>query len=588
VGKCAVAREKGNMADLMRVKEALPPLLLKYLKDLEADEKEGLSPDVVEKWKQAALDLTEDIMKYVGRLGVNPASGLDDILGPLRRAIGKIAMLSEAVTKGVQELDEEELRGLAKKLGTAKKELMAMSRDLVVNQPAATATEAHEIVSEAGEAIKASRETIKAALRGLGAASYISEISCLAGLPRPPPARPSMGNMAPPAWPPRGQSANPAWPPQSTPAVSVWPPRDMPPRTTPGGSGGDLAILMQGLMGAQANGSGWPTFSGRYAEYPRFRKEWWAHRQTYHGQVRGELVCRSLKERNLASSVKILVNDIDDLREAWNTLDTCFDRPEKYISEALEPILKFRSYKMFDNRAIREFYSLLQAAMMGARKAGLLHRLVNDQTLPSILAKMPSNDWRQWARERPTWMREAIEEAFWSFVDQKWRDALNVAAAEPVGWGAGGGRGATHEVDRKGAAEAKKLAQVAVHVTGVDGKRQRQGDSGRRCIFADVLGCSGQHPPWNCKLFGNIRAKEREKIIEDNRLCAFCLLHDKAKTCGAKEKRFNPACHAPGCKGRHILKLHNLLKDMRKEENQVHLVQRNDEWEESEGSLAID
>jgi hypothetical protein len=133
--------------------------------------------------------------------------------------------------------------------------------------------------------------------------------------------------------------------------------------------------------------------------------------------VRDELVCRSLKERSLASSVKVLVNDIDDLQEAWNILDTCFDRPEKYIAEALEPIVKFRSYKMFDNGAIREFYSLLRAAMMGARKVGLLHRLVNDQTLPSILAKMPSNDWRQWARERPTWMREAIEEAFWSFVE---------------------------------------------------------------------------------------------------------------------------------------------------------------------------
>jgi hypothetical protein len=137
--------------------------------------------------------------------------------------------------------------------------------------------------------------------------------------------------------------------------------------------------------------------------------------------VRDELVCHSLKEKSLASSVKVLVNDIDDLREAWNTLDTCFDRPEKYIVEALEPIVKFRSYKMFDNGAIREFYSLLRAAMMGARKAGLLHRLVNDQTLPSILAKMPSNDWRQWARERPTWMSEALEEAFWSFMDQKWR-----------------------------------------------------------------------------------------------------------------------------------------------------------------------
>jgi hypothetical protein len=71
---------------------------------------------------------------------------------------------------------------------------------------------------------------------------------------------------------------------------------------------------------------------------------------------------------------------------------------------------------------------------MGARKAGQLNRLINDQTLPGILAKMPPADWRQWAKERPAWMREAIEEAFWNFVDQKWRDALNVAAAEPPAW----------------------------------------------------------------------------------------------------------------------------------------------------------
>ncbi len=32
-------------------------------------------------------------------------------------------------------------------------------------------------------------------------------------------------------------------------------------------------------------------------------------------------------------------------------------------------------------------------------------------------------------------MREATEEAFWNFVDQKWRDALNIAAAEPPAWG---------------------------------------------------------------------------------------------------------------------------------------------------------
>ncbi len=189
-------------------------------------------------------------------------------------------------------------------------------------------------------------------------------------------------------------------------------------------------------------------------------------------------MCRSLKERSLASNVKILVNDIEDLREAWNTLDTCFDRPEKYIAEALEPIIKFRSYKMFDNGAIREFYSLLRVAMIGARKAGLLHRLINDQTLPSVLAKMPSNDWRQWVRERPTWMRGAIEEAFWAFMDQKWRDALTVATAEPSAGGLGGGRAATQEPSGKEA--AKRLVQAAVHVTAAEERPQQQVEGSRQ------------------------------------------------------------------------------------------------------------
>ncbi len=94
----------------------------------------------------------------------------------------------------------------------------------------------------------------------------------------------------------------------------------------------------------------------------------------------------------MASSIKVLVNDIEDLKEAWDTLDTCFDRPEKYILEALDPTVKFRSYRAYDNRVVREFYSLLRSAMMGARKAGLLHRLINDQTLSGILAKMPAGD----------------------------------------------------------------------------------------------------------------------------------------------------------------------------------------------------
>jgi hypothetical protein len=32
---------------------------------------------------------------------------------------------------------------------------------------------------------------------------------------------------------------------------------------------------------------------------------------------------------------------------------------------------------------------------------------------------------------RPLWIQENLEEAFWRFVDQNWRDWLNMEAAEP-------------------------------------------------------------------------------------------------------------------------------------------------------------
>ncbi len=50
---------------------------------------------------------------------------------------------------------------------------------------------------------------------------------------------------------------------------------------------------------------------------------------------------------------------------------------------------------------------------------------------------MPPGDWRQWAKERPLWIQDNIEEAFWRFVDQNWRDSKNVAAAEPQSTDAG-------------------------------------------------------------------------------------------------------------------------------------------------------
>ncbi len=68
----------------------------------------------------------------------------------------------------------------------------------------------------------------------------------------------------------------------------------------------------------------------------------------------------------------------------------------------------------------------------------------------------------------------------------------------------------------------------------------------------------------------------------DNQLCPFCLLHDKDKPCGAKQRPVSVACTASGCRGRHAQKLHDFLRDVFREEGRVHVLQEDDEWEESE------
>jgi hypothetical protein len=218
------------------------------------------------------------------------------------------------------------------------------------------------------------------------------------------------------------------------------------------------------------------------------------------------------------------------------------------------PIVKFRKYRAFDNGAVRELYTLLRSAMLGARKASIVHRLINDQTLPGIMAGMPVGDWRQWAKERPTWIGNPVEDAFWAFIDQKWRDSLNVAAAEPAGWDQGGeprkGVKATGGGEQEKQA-VKKAAPAGVHVAMIDNSQAAPSRAQKRCKFAELAGFTGSHPPWLCKVFKDKSPEERNRIIEDNKLCLFCLLHNTDEVCFSKVNKTKPICEEPGCKGQH-------------------------------------
>ncbi len=144
------ARAKGDNASLMRIKLALNDMLEKFMKDVDKDEEDGLAPDVVETWKGQVYAVVKEAVEFFEQFSEGePVSKPEDSLAPLRKAIRAATNLAEAVTKEVQDPSEERLRDLARKLGAAKKEIMAMSRCLMVGRSASLATEAHGLASDA-------------------------------------------------------------------------------------------------------------------------------------------------------------------------------------------------------------------------------------------------------------------------------------------------------------------------------------------------------------------------------------------------------------------------------------------------------
>ncbi len=283
--------------------------------------------------------------------------------------------------------------------------------------------------------------------------------------------------------------------------------------------------------------------------------------------VNDDLAAKALRDKCIKGDVLRMVSHLNDLQEIWETLDTCFERPEKYMEKVLRPIVEFKKYRATDSAAVREFYSLLRAAIKEAKGIGRLGLLVNDQTIPRIMGKMPYTYWKEWVTRRPEWMREDLGSAFEGFVERKWQDALNVAAAEPLPWGTEkekttAGKGAMDKTSHahKGAAKVSG----AVNVVGQQSPPRPRSpswdiSSGRRRRVQFLIGCDGDHVVIQCAKLLGLSLEERRKVLELSGLCLYCLKHAAELECFGQGGFSKPKCMQPGCNGEHAVSAHRLL-----------------------------
>jgi hypothetical protein len=338
-----------------------------------------------------------------------------------------------------------------------------------------------------------------------------------------------------------------------------------------------LMEFMRSFGQMRANDNGWPTFNGRYVSYPRFKKEWVAYQLTYHSAVSDDLAARTLRDKCLQGEALQMVSHLDDLHEMWETLDTCYERPGKYAEEALKPIVDFRRYKVINSAAVREFYSLVRAAIKGARKIGRIELLLNDQTIPQIMGKMPPADWKEWATKGPDWAGQDATLAFEDFIERKWLDVLNIAVTEPAPW-----RGEGEKVVRrvrtpdKVSGDEKGVMKLTGAVNTVERGEFPRSPSPqwslsfkKKCRARNLIGCDGNHVMLQCEKLLSLGSTERREVMERSGLCTFCLKHSAELECYGRGGLSKPKCTRPGCDGEHTPGVHSL---MGKDDAEVNLV----------------
>jgi hypothetical protein len=248
-------------------------------------------------------------------------------------------------------------------------------------------------------------------------------------------------------------------------------------------------------------------------------------------------------------------------------LETCFERPEKYMEEVIRPIVEFKKYRVTDSCAVREFYSLLRAVIKGAKGVGRLGLLINDQTIPKIMGKMPYTDWKEWATKRPEWLQEDLGPAFEGFVEQKWQDALNLAAAEPQLWGAERKKAATSKAATDKVPHAHKGASKASGAVNVVSQQSPPRphspswdvSSGRRCRAQFQIKCNGDHVVLQCIKLQQLSLDERRKVLEKSGLSMYWLKHAAELECFGQGGFSKPKCTQPECSGKHAVGAHKLL-----------------------------
>ncbi len=173
------------------------------------------------------------------------------------------------------------------------------------------------------------------------------------------------------------------------------------------------------------------------------------------------------------------------------------------------------------------------------------------------MGKVPFTDWEEWATGRPGWIHEDIGDAFDKFVEQKWKNALNVVAAEP-------GDGRLMGVGLRGSPKSRLLASIIRPKQLQDQPKLLQWmsqleDRSVGSPAVPEVGRITQRPLARLSETSNQRPKKSLWQTAGVQVLPLALADAEGFGEGSDS---NPACEVPECKRQHTENFHEMMTSM--------------------------
>jgi hypothetical protein len=112
-------------------------------------------------------------------------------------------------------------------------------------------------------------------------------------------------------------------------------------------------------------------------------------------------VPNTLSEKLLNEEVRKMISNIENLNRMWKTVDTCYQRPKKYISEVLQSVTNSEKNQDVRQHGYQRILLPAKSCHQRGQSRGSPETAHEQANSPGIIGKMPVADWKQWAVNMP-------------------------------------------------------------------------------------------------------------------------------------------------------------------------------------------